>query len=428
MKILTDPRSRGLTCLSAARNLVELNDTSNRDWIAKLFGKAIFIKFSNPTTAEAILAAHIRHRNAVANGDEKPIGYRRVFSRGDFLPILVWLNDQRIAPALAKLAAAEGDLRERLMFASTAFELGEPRPLESIARALEAGTLKMRPLPSPEDTRWSEEDDEMGELGEVISVLSVFENPHIDRALWALVNTKHPYHRVTVALLIRHGSALRGRDELFRHPYWIGIARQSLEDTTPTGRTWKFENGRCSCSTRWTIFMLGTPDELSNPQLRRDQAVERVCDLFAAKICGSCVGSPAFHPLRVDCQEQLTEIITTVGRFDQRYRPLQWRETRHFGANSWRGYHFLPIIKPLNRAATFADVATGDAVFHLDGKGKVADVALPAWVNLKDHSRGLVVQAEIGADGKTIYGVIFRQGMRAVPAAEVENVEPVVKK
>lgn len=56
----------------------------------------------------------------------------------------------------------------------------------------------------------------------------------------------------------------------------------------------------------------------------------------------------------------------------------------------------------------------------------------PAWLLLKgstedDPEWGLVVQAEVGPDGRGVYGAIFRHSIRAVRADEVERVEPVEK-
>ena len=90
---------------------------------------------------------------------------------------------------------------------------------------------------------------------------------------------------------------------------------------------------------------------------------------------------------------------------------------------------FIPNIPPRNRPATPANVKAGNAVFDLGGKGKLADTKLPAWLLLKTEAKekypafGLVVQAEVGPDGKTVYGVVFRHDIRAVKAEEVERIE-----
>jgi hypothetical protein len=63
------------------------------------------------------------------------------------------------------------------------------------------------------------------------------------------------------------------------------------------------------------------------------------------------------------------------------------------------------------------------AVFHLGGKGKLAKQKLPAVAILKGE-KGLIVQAEIGPDGKPVYGIITGPAIRRVEAKDVTAVEP----
>jgi hypothetical protein len=87
------------------------------------------------------------------------------------------------------------------------------------------------------------------------------------------------------------------------------------------------------------------------------------------------------------------------------------------------------LVRPLGRAATADDVKAGKAVFHQGGKGKVADLKLPAVAVLKHDEnkerppRLLIVQAEVGPDGKAIYGVITRADIRMVPADELTGIK-----
>ena len=71
----------------------------------------------------------------------------------------------------------------------------------------------------------------------------------------------------------------------------------------------------------------------------------------------------------------------------------------------------------------------GKAVFHLDGKGKLTDLKLPAVGLLipddkkKRWSTVLIVQAEVSADGQVTYGVIMKEDVRAVPGRELTNIK-----
>jgi hypothetical protein len=116
---------------------------------------------------------------------------------------------------------------------------------------------------------------------------------------------------------------------------------------------------------------------------------------------------------------------------------------------------FLPDILPLDRAAFHADVKAGKAIFHLGGKGKAADLQLPAVAEWKHNAKKdqplrprpermefrrdgtvfqgvgplllLIVQAEIGRDGGVVYGVIMREGIRTASARELTNIKTFVQ-
>ncbi len=163
---------------------------------------------------------------------------------------------------------------------------------------------------------------------------------------------------------------------------------------------------------------------LMESQLRMPSARERVCDLAAERIANLVIGLPVFHPLRTDRD---LAIKTMKGMLDQcngRFRLLTRGEQAALGIFLFDPA-FAPEFKPLGRAATAADVVAMRAMFHLNGKGQPAGVALPTVVTLRKDDKGnvvsgLAVQAELGPDG-IVYGVLFQKGFRAVKAAEVER-------
>jgi hypothetical protein len=141
-------------------------------------------------------------------------------------------------------------------------------------------------------------------------------------------------------------------------------------------------------------------------------------------------GLPEPHPLHPDADRVLTELRTTSLRYEGRLRALPWSECVRLGPRRLP-VTYAPDIRPLGRPATSADVRAGDAVFELNGQGRLADVKLPAWILPKGGAEGKpapwgrAVQAEVGPDGKVVYGAIFRRAIRPVTADEVERVEPV---
>ena len=133
------------------------------------------------------------------------------------------------------------------------------------------------------------------------------------------------------------------------------------------------------------------------------------------------------HPLRKDNEDRLAAVKRAFDRFSGNYRRANWRERDTIGANRWTPI-FIPDIRPLARAATPDDVKAGKSIFHLDGKGKPADLKLPAVGMLKADAakpngpRVLIVQAEIGQDG-VVYGIINRTEIRSLPARDLTSIK-----
>ena len=431
MKILTDPKSSGAACRKAADNLASLHERQ-RGWFPTCFGNPAVTKFTTPTVAEAMLTALDRRLNEIAREKEDknwPKDWLIAFIEDAYLKALVELGDRRIAQTLAKRAAgAETNTRRRFAFA--AFRFGEPRPLEELAKEFEVGSLTIHDPPKSDAPFVPRIESDLGCLGELLCVLSKAQTPFADRALLALADPKHPYHRATCDAIFAV-NAFHDTAAWIRHPFWLLIARRMLDDTTPTGRVYKVENDWLHYKQSGGNGMMSLPDSLADAKLRKAEASERVCDRIGINVSCMVAGLPPFHPMRIDSEQALDAIKTLLDRFAQRIRPLNYQDSQKLRLSSFDAA-FIPDIKPLAQAATADDIIAGRAIFHLSGKGQAAGIALPAWVELRKNAndeavRGYAVQAEIGADGTIIYGVIFRHGMRAVPAAEVEKVEPVKK-
>jgi hypothetical protein len=436
MKILTDAKASSSACREAAENLATIGDRraiGTTVWTTGWFGKRgekanpVIAKFSNPTVAEAMLKALDRELKETANKDEDASWKQRHLdgAEEDYLDALVFLGDKRIAPELAKRSAVAA-LDSRRRFALAAFRLGEPKQLEELANAFEAGTLKLSGLDAKPDRIGSRPVPE--ELSGLIFTLTAVRTPATDRALFALADAKHPYHQCMLDVLSDPHNSWDKRF-WFRHPYWLLVVRRTLDDTTPTGTVYKIQGNRLTYKAKDGSGSGGIPAELADPKLRKAEAAERVCDQVAAKVSSSVVGLPTFHLMRTDSEDALKAMKEAIERYSTRFRQITPEERDVFGTSPFDPT-FIPSIKPLTQAATADDVSAGRALFHLNGKGKPGGLALPALVTLRkegnnDPVRGLAVQAEIGADGAIVYGVIFKHEMRAVPTADVEKVVPV---
>jgi hypothetical protein len=140
------------------------------------------------------------------------------------------------------------------------------------------------------------------------------------------------------------------------------------------------------------------------------------------------LGLPVYHPLFKDADKRLDTLKVAFDRFAGKYRRPTGFE-RHCLDLSPFSPTFVPDIKPLGRAATADDVKAGLAVFHLDGKGKPADLKLPAVAGLKKEEKNeragkvVIVQAEVSPDGAVTYGILSSDGIRTVAASELTEIK-----
>jgi hypothetical protein len=175
------------------------------------------------------------------------------------------------------------------------------------------------------------------------------------------------------------------------------------------------------------------PAALSDPKLLKDVAFERRCDRAALKLDLLVLGLPAYHPLQKDADARLKELARVFDSFQNGYRLITPLEAQ-FLEVEYGEFIFLPNLSPLNRPATADDVKAGRAVFQLNGRGKAAPLQLPAVAFLRQPQRArrrprpaMIVQAEIDAGGKTIYGVIGDGAARTAHPEELTDIKPIKK-
>jgi hypothetical protein len=436
MKVLTDPRSSGEATREAAANLAQLGQVATaappffRGLVAarpRVRNPAL-ARFRKPTAAEAVLAAMDLDLAATAAAPRPEDYERRCFAIEEvYLSALIELGDQRLAPALVKRGRAADSVRLRRQWAYAAHWLGEPEPLRAFTRAFQAGTIQL-----PANDRAGVEDrDQPGtfELGEIVGCLAGAGTPEGDRALFALTDPRHPYHKLAAQVLLSGQVGGNNDRSWFAHPYCLDILRQGLDDTRPTGQTYRIIEDFLACEgPRW-ISSQPLPTFLADPAARRNEAAQRAYDVTAENLNRLVPGQPTYHPLLKDADDRLRSLRASLDRFRRRYRRMTPAETTLLDFSRCE-IAFLPDVRPLGRAATADDVKQGKALFHLDGKGKPAGLRLPASAVLrrdadkKDPPRVLIVQAEVGADGALTYGIIGKDVIRAVTSKELADVQP----
>jgi hypothetical protein len=393
-------------------------------------------KFKNPTIASAILAAlddDLKHFDAQPRADFSDF-QRRAIEDG-YVQALIDLGDKAIAPELARRSTSTWQLRQRQVFASAAEQLGAPGAMIGFARQIEHGGFQ---LPANDQTD-TDEENQPGNvaLREIIEELVRTKRPEADRALFAIADPQHPYFELTRSRLRQAESGQSEGRSWFSHPYCLKFLRRELDNRDPT---WGYYLRKGTTSTfsaqDGSNFEGDVPPPFNDPKFLKDIAFERCCDRAAMRLTRLVYGMPTYHPLLKDADAQLKVIRRVLDSFSGRFRLVTPLEAEFLEVAS-NDRQFLPDLPPLTRPATKDDVKTGRAVFELDGKGKLAPLQLPAVASWKQpHAaassgpapkRLMIVQAEIDAAGKTIYGVIGDGAARTVRPDELTDVKPIKK-
>jgi hypothetical protein len=406
MTILTDKLASAAAWRDAAVNLVFLHGRPEYAYFylpMRARPKAAHLaldRISNPTTAEAILAALDRETTAFLAAKQSET-HSLPGSERYYLYLLAALNDKRITPVLAGRSRSAKSTTSRMHYAEAAHWLGDSQPLHEFAEDCRVGKRRGD-----------------NDLKDIVATLAAVRDAQADRALNAFADPTHPWYRET------RSGVLGAYDPAGRwlvHPFCLPILRRALDDRTPTGTNYEIRGKRLLYGNGGSEPI---PDELHGVQLRTE-AVERLCDVAAAKLGGAVVGLPTYHCLFEDADEKRHAMRELLDRFAGRFRCASAIEAIVL----YRAAAVVPIFQTLDRPATAEDVKAGHAVFDLDGKGKRVDRQLPLVGEMKAAWNGaaervLIVQAEQNADGEVIYGVIGRHSIRAVPDRELARVLP----
>jgi hypothetical protein len=443
MRILTDPAADFVLKRQAAHNLAHLGERRFLTRTGQLIEsesraprkgvKPAVQKFTNPTVARAILAAmddDLKHFDSLPRGPSSAESRRSV--EDGYLQAVVDLGDRTIASELTRRSIAAWQIRQRRIFAGAAHELGARGALSGFAKQIERGGFE---LPAAKPDIDAESQPAAIELRGIIEDLARMNTPETDRALDAIAEPSHPYFELARSRLLEEERRSWGTAGWYSHRYCLRILRRALDDTEPTGVTYRIAGQQMIVAQHDVLEGREIPPGLETPNSRKGKAVERWCDRAAIRLANLVFGLPDYHPLRKDADARLQDLKRAFDSVRNGYRLATPIETPFL--NRFSEALYVPDLPPLNRPATEADVKAGRAIFHLGGKGKLARLQPPAVATSKIARSAarlgptskpfLILQAEIDADGKTVYGVVGDGVARKATADELTDIEPMRK-
>jgi hypothetical protein len=446
MKVLTDPSSTAEAAQEAADNLAHLGQErtlgttvwTDRIGSQSIEPRAAIAKFKEPTVVEAIVIAFDRDLWAhMGRPNDILCDYDRRIIERSYLNSLAALDDRKAAKELARSLAKTGSARMRCLWAVAAHRLGADEALQSFADDFRSGRIVLRAAPPGNAS--VHEQTVTAELAALIDRLAYARTSETDRALMALSDPKHPYHRLTKQRLLSKQESW-DKGPWFLHPYCLAVLRRALDDTTPTGLHYLVNKGELTLTESGKTSSSKLPEFLADPSVRRREAEERVCDRAAQRLSELVIGIASYHPLYKDADSRLAELKETFDRYAAHYQRASWRanDLMQPGSTSpsiseHRRAVYVPVIRPLGRGATKEDVVAGKALFDLNGKGKPLELKLPSGAVLQKEAsvkasgieRVLIMQAEEGPDGRIHYGVIGKNFSGVLSPKELPYLFPV---
>lgn len=405
MRVLTDPKTKSEARQEAARNLGrqgERRTLGTTVWSGSVQGppdkpNPNITRFSNPTVAQAILAA--LDQDLAGPGPEylagmdagqraSQLAYERRNLLQSYIGALVSLNDRRIVAEVVRRASNVRDATIRRLWARAAYDLGDAAPLTALANDLVAARVVP---PSVKDPTSVEARDTDEELRDTIWMLSDTSSTTITSSLFKLAEPSHPYYS-RISKHVREGNGGFESERWSSHPFVLLMLRRDLDVRDRTGFAVSIDGAQLKRVADGGESSSGVPALLSTPATRLTSTEELVRDRAAERIGELALGSPACHALLKEQAECLQRLRTFMDQHGSKWRRLTAAEARWLEAARWE--------------TTFVPDLQGElqgAYFQTPGK---------------KSEKVLIAPASAAGGDRSVYTVIGQHVLRSVPASE----------
>eukprot|EP00005_Dracoamoeba_jomungandri_P012957 CAMPEP_0174273280 /NCGR_PEP_ID=MMETSP0439-20130205/53970_1 /TAXON_ID=0 /ORGANISM="Stereomyxa ramosa, Strain Chinc5" /LENGTH=752 /DNA_ID=CAMNT_0015364321 /DNA_START=239 /DNA_END=2493 /DNA_ORIENTATION=+ len=423
MFLLTDENSGPAMRLEAAKNLSSVSKT---DLSTSCFSFSLsspkdkedtLPQFENPTVAEAIYKAML-------------LDFDDSTSVESYLSYLCLLGDTRIGPSIAELTNKLISMKESkddptyikavIHYSHSCYILGQPEHWLKLCESVE-------------QDNWLEITTKEN-LSLLIGLLTKCPEKEAERALFGMTSESHSSYKVLKRTYVPSIFDSWDRNKWCSHPFFFSFLSSALFSDKSTKKVFRLDGDSISFDSPHCSGTQGIPECLKDPKkkTKKEQVEEREGDVMARVLSSKVCGFPEYHVMMDDkTKEKRLEKIRSL--FNKYYRlPLldNYPNIRIRVANKYEKQcllrysfpgqvYFIVDYKILDRPATQQDVDAGDALFELQGKGRVPSepLTLPKKGRLvcseedsdkdSDEKRNVViVQQEEDEQGMVFYGVI----------------------
>lgn len=391
-------------------------------------------RLANPTAAEAILAAMDRDvkRHLATSAESDPRGDALRELEALYVDALVELGDERVAPRLAERAAAATRPSLRRILSVACRGLGLAEPLDAWARDFAAGKQSLGVFQGA-DLQIEETPGgvELDACVQTFTQLSAGGVASCDSALFALGAPSHPLHEEALELLWLRAGPEGGL--WVQHPWHLRLLAGELTRTEETGRVYRLEEiplmQRQEGGPTWLVIVEEGGQVLARQPLslgaereeREARVSERRCDRAATALSVRLLGTPTYDLLAKDRAARLAALRDFCARHLAGVQRASAPEVAalRLGSSPFEVL-FRPSFAAAGRKASPADVASGAALFTLEG-GEPLALVLPALARLKETGQPvLILQAEAGA-GQARFAALSEGALRVLgPEAVTE--------
>jgi hypothetical protein len=366
-------------------------------------------RFSNPTAAEAILAAMLEHSHSFNDANSA----ERISVEEGYVQCLAALGDKRIVEELNDNYHHFDHLRWKRLMATAAYDLGDGTCLREYLQGVLDGGIDLHGFVDRREASFSHE------VASILLLLGRVDLAPARELRRKLLNHTSPLYRPMRNILLRRLS--KWRSSYADSTFSLDFLRSMLKDTSSKKNSkWSVDSDIVWFDESGETNIENLPESLSKPKQHKEEAAARVCDLAGYYLNRYVAGLPETHPLARDQEDRLRKMRLAFDKRRPALRRISFEDSMALGDPGQ--FKWVAAPHPVSAAAAASDVEAGRAIFSLATTSTADSTSLPLGAELKDGTPVLVLQKETDLFGTTWYGVVSLHQVQRVAATELKNI------